>query len=200
MTMLATGFQASSAVILVVMTLVILSIQLRKTVKKFTAAYESLQIELSDAWVARRGGSAPEMTLSRDEVTEIKEVNGKGLILGTAKRFVVLPIPYQVEDYDQIRSQLGTWRQIHTDAQLEWYYNPYLVGGLSMTLGAATFVPGVNRYVTLIGAAGLVSFLSFCFYQVRVSPNCPPEARRTSKWSALLVAIALVRVWFVWTT
>jgi hypothetical protein len=199
LTMLATGFDLTAVIILVAITSAMLPFQVKKALKKFTVAYQSLEIELGDTWVTRRGGSLPELTLSPDRVTAIKEIPKKGLFVSTAERFVLLPIPCQIEHYDQIRGQLATWKQIEGDSQLEWYYKPYLVSALTITLAAAAFTPA-HRVITLIAAVGLLCFFSFAAYQAHYSPNCPPEAKKASKWIFVLVLAAFVRVWFVWTT
>ena len=151
----------------------------------------SYRLTLDDDRLTQSLMMAKDVTVGRDEVTEIVERTGTSLLVRTAKRRRYIYVFEGLEEFAEFRARLAEWRPIKTLPA----YPP-----LSVTVRQATLlIPAAcmflaiyssNPYVVIpFASAGAVAMV-VCLWMMQRSVHAPAWVK-IATW-ALLVPIALM--------
>jgi hypothetical protein len=76
--------------------------------------WSAFHIELENDCLRRVQSRLPDVSITREETTEIEEMPGRGLTVRTADSEKFIYVPTAVEDYAALRAELATWKPVNT--------------------------------------------------------------------------------------
>lgn len=172
---------------LVPVLLIAFGVGARRGFKILQDRWLSLQFLFDPDFIVKRQLGFPDVEISRDEVREILE-KPSGIFVLTGEKQRYIQIPKGVEGYDELKTELGRWRDIESGSEKSLaIYFPLLLFVVSF---AVVFL---SRRVWLISAAGVFVVAYTLWSQINFNRNPQVDSRiKTNVWR--IVSLVLVMV------
>jgi hypothetical protein len=155
----------------------------------------SYRLTLDDDRLTQSLMTAKDVTVSRDEVTEIVERPGTSLLVRTAKRRRYIYVFEGLEEFAEFRARLAEWRPIKTLPA----YSPLsaTVRQAALLIPAACILLAIyssNPYVVVISASAGTGAMVVCLWMMQRSVHVPVWVK-IATWVVLApVALMLWRI------
>jgi hypothetical protein len=135
------------------------------------AVLQRFRLVLEGDCLTRTGSGLAGLSLFRDEVVEIVEMEGTGIVVYPSERGRGIYIPVGLIGYDEVRATLSQWKDISVRPKRtlrQWA--PLGVTVLLVGAGVATFVLESPYLVLPLGSA-VIAFLLWALWTIQRSPQ-----------------------------
>ena len=136
----------------------------------------------------------PDLRISRDEVTQIREVPGSRVVIRTSEKLRTLGIPAYLRDYDDLLARLAKWKEVERATT-----NPplLLLNALAMIAaggGMLVMFYSTNRNIVIPLGIGLLASLAVAAYVFARSPHVDQRTRKTAWIMAFPAVFVVVKI------
>ncbi len=154
--------------------------------RKFWISY---QITIDGEILKKTQNGVTDITLSRNELTKITEVEGQNLRIQLPKSSQQFVIPHAIENYDEIRSILAGWHPIEVKTSGNKLKSVFTIITIALAIGliAGAFF-GKNPYFVAVCTGISIIILIVSHISIQINPNMPKRLK-TASWSSILVII-----------
>ena len=154
--------------------------------------WKSFRIEMTPESLRRVQNRLPDISIERSEVVNVEEMAGRGMVVRTADSEKFIFVPTAIEDYKEVREELGTWAPlVRLSAGTTWRRQWMGVTAAMLMVGwmVATMV---SRSVVFVvpSAFGICVFLLWAFMAAQRSLHLAPGAKK-GMWLVLFPILGL---------
>jgi hypothetical protein len=157
---------------------------------------ESYRLTLDGEAMTRTQWGLPELTVYQDEVTDIVETPGQGLVIRTGDAQKVLVVPALLEGYGELRSLLANLREIRVlpPRTATWLTAIYVAVGLGAAAAMLTALLATDRLVVVLAGGFAVIVLAASLVQTQRNPTVDMRTKRISWMTLIPLLVLLIRV------
>jgi hypothetical protein len=169
----------------------------RQTSRYLEEAYSSFEIADDNQTWTKKQKNSPDVTLAHSEVVRVEELVGKGFRICTAERNKNIWVPCELEDYEQLKSEVQALAGVAFTSKPAAWLRTYLTLGVLLALTVVSVIP-VDRRIA--GGASLLvaGWLLFSVLNNYRNPNFTTRTKRRLIWSGLVASCFLVRAVVLW--
>jgi hypothetical protein len=188
-------------IIVLILVAITLIFSILNGLRKVQRLWASYRLFIDENSIKRLQDGLPDIAIDNGEISKISEAEGRGLLVQSIKPSRQIGIPFTLQDYSEVRSELarrhtidktsGTWEKLMPVLTLA-------AGLLTLVAVLITFL-ATNRYVIVI--TGVLLFLGMIMSLVSIQRSIytTKEVKRNS-WLVLLPILLIgVRIFFVIT-
>ncbi|HLJ90425.1 MAG TPA: hypothetical protein VKZ53_26690 [Candidatus Angelobacter sp.] len=169
----------------------------RRVNKLVDDAYASFALTVDGDSIHKVQKNTPDVVLRRSEIERIEELQGKGFKICTGERLRMIWVPCELEDYEQLKSELMSGGAIALVGKTHAWGKTY--AGLAAYLALFfTQLVSSNRFVIAPAALGSSGYLFFALFRNYRNPNLTARGRRSMFWAALVGVAMLIRAVVIW--
>jgi len=155
--------------------------------KKWVKIWQSYLILIDEDSITRKQDGLDDMTIRKEEITEIKEAKDGGLYILTNEQNKLIYIHPGTENIHKARELLSHWKVIE-HAQNKIDYISWLIVAVVIILDLM-YLHTNNLYYTLVSAAISAVFLIYAAIIYFKSPHITGESRRLLIFAAVIFTL-----------
>jgi len=149
---------------------------------------KSYKLTFNEHEIIRSADNVPTITIHLFEVSEITKDGHGNLFVQGNHRSNLISIPYQIENYEHIRSQLEKIQPITGVSALTKYRTLFVVFILALMIAVFTMT---NKIIVGISGTLLTAALIWSLYEVQTNKNVTEATKRTS-WVRVFFILAVI--------
>jgi len=185
--------------IIVVVVLTALIVGVKIGFRRVQRSWASYRLILDENSIRRVQVGYPEVTIQSGEIARIIETEGRGLVVHSVTPYTHIGIPFALEDYSEVRSELAKKHAIEKISRARGKLTLVLVLTISLLIPVALVVTflATNKYVIVMTGISLCFVLLVTEVGVQRSSSISQQMKRSSWLVFLLLLAVALRVLFV---
>lgn len=174
---------------------IILGIAIRKAIKRQRDILNSIEINISENSINKSQKGFPLQIIQQNEIVSMIEYTGKGIMIKTQDKTKSIFIPFQINEFAEIKDVISGWHPIEPAKGNTNYRLINLMSGLLTICAMVVVYVSHNKFVILSVGLLLALSLIFSLLFIQLSKQIDAQTKKSS-WLILLPIFAVIyKMW-----